>query len=476
MKVIKILSITLSFVLSLTLHASAEGSAYTDIIGITHYSSGVTSQTDSIGNTHLSNGVTYYTDSIGNTHYSGGLNGISGTSYTDSIGITHFTFSDGTTITKDTDVIGNTHYTDNKGRTGTSYTDSIGNTYFSGSLFPSSCPSYQVYDNVLNKCIMKTASSGSNSNNCTQSELLSIKSKYNIETQEQQIKDLKNQITDLDTQRKLIPIKLNEEMVGRGATDSGLAPILASRLRENSNKVTALNIQLEDVYLKYTKDINLVKEECYSLGDKAYHNTLAVNTQNKTQEVVVPTVIEGGYIRWQDLYCDTGYNKDIANLKCIRDNSVAICSQNPDQNGNLSMSCRCSAGYKWAGGTKCQKYNIQTGELIEEKPVTVQTTSIVTSTTNSINQNVVKATSPVTKISDPFFTRTLKRGMSGDDVKQLQTLLQKLSYLPNTQTPSTYFGGITSSALIKFQKDNKIQPATGSFGPATQAKLLSLTK
>lgn len=75
-----------------------------------------------------------------------------------------------------------------------------------------------------------------------------------------------------------------------------------------------------------------------------------------------------------------------------------------------------------------------------------------------------------------FFTRTLKKGMSGDDVKQLQILLQKLNYLPSTQVPSIYFGNITAGALIKFQKDNKIQPATGSFGPVTQVKLLSLTK
>ena len=65
--------------------------------------------------------------------------------------------------------------------------------------------------------------------------------------------------------------------------------------------------------------------------------------------------------------------------------------------------------------------------------------------------------------------------MYGDDVKQLQILLQKLNYLPSTQVPSTYFGSITNNALIKFQRDNKIQPATGSFGPATQAKLISLT-
>jgi hypothetical protein len=71
------------------------------------------------------------------------------------------------------------------------------------------------------------------------------------------------------------------------------------------------------------------------------------------------------------------------------------------------------------------------------------------------------------------FARSLKKGMTGDDVKQLQILLQKLNYLTSTQTPSTYFGSVTSNALIKFQRDNNIQPATGFFGPTTQAKILS---
>ncbi len=185
---------------------------------------------------------------------------------------------------------------------------------------------------------------------------------------------------------------------------------------------------------------------------------------------MVPTIIEGGYFRGTELFCDNGYIKDLNILKCTKDTSVAICSETRDQNGIIAMTCRCSLGYKWLGGTKCQKYNIQTGELIEEKPVIAQSMLMATSVTNNINQNIAKSPSASIKV----FTRTLKRGMSGNDVKQLQIFLQKLNYLPSTQVPSTYFGTITSNALIRFQKDNKIQPAAGLFGPATQAKLLSL--
>ena len=76
----------------------------------------------------------------------------------------------------------------------------------------------------------------------------------------------------------------------------------------------------------------------------------------------------------------------------------------------------------------------------------------------------------ITKVS---FSRSLKRGMKGDDVKQLQVILQKIGYLPADHVPSVNFGLITNNALIKFQKDNKIFPATGYFGLITQEKILS---
>jgi Putative peptidoglycan binding domain len=102
--------------------------------------------------------------------------------------------------------------------------------------------------------------------------------------------------------------------------------------------------------------------------------------------------------------------------------------------------------------------------------LTATSATAVATTTNFF----FSAPSNLTEVTT--FRRTMKKGMSGDDVKQLQLLLQKLKYLSTTQELSTYFGPLTNNAIIKFQKDNKIQPATGTFGPATQAKLLSLTK
>lgn len=122
-----------------------------------------------------------------------------------------------------------------------------------------------------------------------------------------------------------------------------------------------------------------------------------------------------------------------------------------------------------------------TSKIFTLNVVNENATEASTAVTNTVSSTTTKKfffSVPVSNdlTDEIFFTRTLKKGMSGDDVKQLQSLLQQLSYLPSTQVPTNYFGGVTNNALIKFQKDNKIQPATGSFGPATQAKLLSLTK
>lgn len=75
------------------------------------------------------------------------------------------------------------------------------------------------------------------------------------------------------------------------------------------------------------------------------------------------------------------------------------------------------------------------------------------------------------------FTRTLRRGMVGDDVKELQKLLNAngfpiaLTGLGSKGNETTRFGIATQSALIKFQKANKITPAIGMFGPVTRGVL-----
>lgn len=76
------------------------------------------------------------------------------------------------------------------------------------------------------------------------------------------------------------------------------------------------------------------------------------------------------------------------------------------------------------------------------------------------------------------FSRNLKRGMSGIDVKELQKILIKLNLGPMAKKlteiePTTSFGPLTQSAIMEFQKINKL-PNTGFFGPMTRALVNSL--
>lgn len=71
--------------------------------------------------------------------------------------------------------------------------------------------------------------------------------------------------------------------------------------------------------------------------------------------------------------------------------------------------------------------------------------------------------------------RDLELGMSGEDVRVLQKLLNTLGFRvaetgagsPGNETAT--FGPATQAALIKFQAANGINPASGYFGPITRA-------
>lgn len=73
------------------------------------------------------------------------------------------------------------------------------------------------------------------------------------------------------------------------------------------------------------------------------------------------------------------------------------------------------------------------------------------------------------------FTRDLRVGSVGDDVRALQIFLNThgfpvaVSGAGSTGMETTLFGGLTKAALIKFQIANNIAPASGYFGPKTRA-------
>ncbi len=75
--------------------------------------------------------------------------------------------------------------------------------------------------------------------------------------------------------------------------------------------------------------------------------------------------------------------------------------------------------------------------------------------------------------SASVFTRALRKGDSGADVKTLQTWLNDLGYrLPDTG----YFGSMTKAAVKRFQLAQHLAPASGTVGDRTAAALLAAVK
>jgi peptidoglycan hydrolase-like protein with peptidoglycan-binding domain len=71
------------------------------------------------------------------------------------------------------------------------------------------------------------------------------------------------------------------------------------------------------------------------------------------------------------------------------------------------------------------------------------------------------------------FTRTLKRGERGADVKTLQTWLSDLGYgIPTT----SYFGSMTQGAVTRFQTSKKLRPVNGKVNARTALALLNAVK
>ncbi|HUZ29880.1 MAG TPA: peptidoglycan-binding protein [Solirubrobacteraceae bacterium] len=71
------------------------------------------------------------------------------------------------------------------------------------------------------------------------------------------------------------------------------------------------------------------------------------------------------------------------------------------------------------------------------------------------------------------FSRGLRQGDRGADVKTLQTWLTDVGY----SVPSTgYFGSMTKGAVQQFQQAYSLKPPSGTVGPRTAAKLLSVVR
>ncbi len=90
---------------------------------------------------------------------------------------------------------------------------------------------------------------------------------------------------------------------------------------------------------------------------------------------------------------------------------------------------------------------------------------------------MVKASTPkgIVKATDSgsVFTRILRKGDSGADVKTLQTWLTDVG---DTVPETGYFGSMTKAAVVDFKTSMSLSPANGVIGPKAAATLLTQVK
>lgn len=92
---------------------------------------------------------------------------------------------------------------------------------------------------------------------------------------------------------------------------------------------------------------------------------------------------------------------------------------------------------------------------------------------NNLNATEVDNSNTQLNVSNLNINRTLKYGMQGDDVKQLQIYLNNHGYtisltgVGSKGYETNFFGNLTKQAVIKFQKSNNLI-ADGIVGPATK--------
>jgi peptidoglycan hydrolase-like protein with peptidoglycan-binding domain len=92
-----------------------------------------------------------------------------------------------------------------------------------------------------------------------------------------------------------------------------------------------------------------------------------------------------------------------------------------------------------------------------------------TAPTGIVHTGTTTTTGTTTKV----FSRTLRKGARGSDVKTLQTWLTDLGYgIPVTG----YFGTMTQKAVKSFQSVHDLHPVTGTVGRITAGTLLTLVQ
>ncbi|OGF62894.1 hypothetical protein A2662_04520 [Candidatus Giovannonibacteria bacterium RIFCSPHIGHO2_01_FULL_45_33] len=92
----------------------------------------------------------------------------------------------------------------------------------------------------------------------------------------------------------------------------------------------------------------------------------------------------------------------------------------------------------------------------------------------TLQQQLESAKTAAARISEiSKFTKTLQRGMTGDEVKELQEFLKQFPEIYPEGLVTGYFGSLTEAAVKRLQEQNGIE-TVGVVGPKTRAKLNEL--
>ncbi|MDP1709695.1 MAG: peptidoglycan-binding domain-containing protein, partial [Candidatus Komeilibacteria bacterium] len=122
---------------------------------------------------------------------------------------------------------------------------------------------------------------------------------------------------------------------------------------------------------------------------------------------------------------------------------------------------------------------LRTGSSASAAPASPAVVSTEAGNPTNIFESSVTTPAPVATPAVVFyvFKKALKPGMTNADIKKLQVFLNTQGFTvavkgagsPGKET--NFFGPATKTAIMKFQKANKIKPVNGLLGPLTRARI-----
>jgi hypothetical protein len=221
-----------------------------------------------------------------------------------------------------------------------------------------------------------------------------------------------------------------------------------------------------------------------SLGD-SQNNSISIENENDTTEVEYKIVfnkqISTTTLTTSDISFDSSTVNSVSNITIEEvspnNNTVFTITATALGSGNVVMTIEPS-DIKDIFYNNGSTSNISTNTIVINLNETVSSSGISSGRSNG--RNIVKTDNeePVLKINELVlgadYNRDLDIGSTGEDVRQLQIFLNRLGFKVAYSGPGSignetnYFGNLTRSALIEFQKKFNIQPSVGYFGPLTR--------